>query len=158
MVHYPNLSIEGGCPLGSRMGEDVKWGLHTIIGAVLVGQTFFSWGAPAGPWDAPSFTIGVIGLVGLGFLWVAKHRFIFQRGGIIPYLDGYRIEMERIPLLALADAGIGLLLFFLLGAIPDGGIVETPDPAPLIMLLYVCLMGLHALYAWLVISGPLRDE
>ena len=34
----------------------------------------------------------------------------------------------------------------------------VPGPASLIILLYSSLMLLHAIYAWLVIEGPLSEE
>lgn len=140
------------------MGKEVNWWAHALLGLLLTGQAFFSWGAPAGPWQAPSFTIGLLGLVGLGFLWSAKLRVMFGVSAVIPYLDSYRYEREKIPLYIAADAGAGLLAVFILNAIPNNWVITAPEPAAMIMLLYACLMGLHALYAWLVIGGPLKGE
>lgn len=139
------------------MGEEVKWHLPLAIGLIFTSQTFLDWGAPEGPWDSSTFSSGVLGLVGLGALYTAKYRIQFQRNGLIPYLNFYRCERGKIPLYILAEGLIILGLMIALNNL-NGGFLNVPKPAPLILLLYACLFGLHSLYAWMVIHGPLKES
>jgi hypothetical protein len=62
------------------MGEDIEWRVFALTGIICVVQTFFDL-APEGPWDSRSFTRGVIGLIGIGCLYISWFRFTFNQKG-----------------------------------------------------------------------------
>ena len=152
-----NHSIEARQGGGLTMGGKPEWRWQLGLGLVLVLQSFTEWDAPLGPWQEESFTRGVIGLIGLGFIYIAKYRWQFETIGVIPYLQLYHCEKENIVKSAIFEALLGLLLIFILGYLSNIEI-HVPGPAALIILLYSSLMVLHAIYAWLVISGPLTND
>ena len=139
------------------MGKEPEWRWQLVLGLICVAQSFVKWNTPEGPWQEPSFTRGVIALVGLGFVYVGKYRWQFRTEGLIPYLKIYRCEPQQIAIISSVEgvAAIGLIL--LLKTLSENGLF-VPVPTSLILLLYAMLMFLHAAYAWLVIKGPLRDE
>ena len=67
------------------MGEDIEWRVFALTGIICVVQTFFDL-APEGPWDSRSFTRGVIGLIGIGCLYISWFRYIFNQKGVIPII------------------------------------------------------------------------
>ncbi len=139
------------------MGKEPEWRWQLVVGLICVAQSFVEWNTPEGPWQEQTFTRGVIALVGLGFVYVAKYRWQFRTEGLIPYLKIYRCEPQQIAIISAVEgvAAIGLIL--LLNTLSENGLF-VPVPTSLILLLYAMLMFLHAAYAWLVIKGPLRDE
>ncbi|GIR33912.1 MAG: hypothetical protein CM15mP47_1380 [Methanobacteriota archaeon] len=70
-----------------------EWRWITLAGLVMVAQTMFDI-APEGPWDASSFTRGLIGLSGLCCLYIGWFRYTFRQNGIIPSINRWR-EPER---------------------------------------------------------------
>ena len=134
-----------------------EWRWQLCIGLILALQSFVEWGAPDGPWDEESFTRGLLSLIGLGFIYVAKFRWQFETNGIIPYLRLYQCENKKVPFYAGIESLMSLFLVFTLKYLAINE-MAIPKPTPLIVLLYSSLMFLHASYAWLVISGPLNDE
>ena len=138
------------------MGKKPEWRWQLLIGIILVFQSFFKWNAPLGPWEDESFSRGVIALVGIGLIYVAKYRWQFEKTGIIPYLHIYKCKSENISKYSLMESLISIGLIVLLVNLKDDFFV--PEPASLIILLYSSLMFLHAIYAWLVNEGPLSDE
>jgi len=139
------------------MAKEPEWRWQLAIGLICIAQSFVNWDTPEGPWQAQSFTRGVIALVGLGFVYVAKYRWQFRKNGLIPYLKIYRCEPQQIAMVSTVDGLAAITLILLLKILSENGIF-VPVPAPLILLLYAMLMFLHAAYAWLVIKGPLQDE
>jgi len=139
------------------MAKEPEWRWQLAIGLICIAQSFVNWDTPEGPWQAQSFTRGVIALVGLGFVYVAKYRWQFRENGLIPYLKIYRCEPQQIARVSTVDGLAAITLILLLKILSENGIF-VPVPAPLILLLYAMLMFLHAAYAWLVIKGPLQDE
>tara|TARA_B100001750_G_C15303442_1_gene493495 strand:- start:287 stop:712 length:426 start_codon:yes stop_codon:yes gene_type:complete len=139
------------------MAKEPEWRWQLVVGLICVAQSFVEWNTPEGPWQEQSFTRGVIALVGLGFVYVAKYRWQFRKDGLIPYLKIYRCKPQQIAMVSVVDGLAAIALILLLKNISENG-VFVPVPASLILLLYAMLMFLHAAYAWLVIEGPLRDE
>jgi hypothetical protein len=139
------------------MAKEPEWRWQLAIGLICIAQSFVNWDTPEGPWQAQSFTRGVIALVGLGFVYVAKYRWQFRKNGLIPYLKIYRCEPQQIAMVSTVDGLAAITLILLLKILSENGIF-VPVPAPLILLLYAMLMFLHAAYTWLVIKGPLQDE
>ena len=153
----PSLSFEADDGCGQNMEEKPKWRWQLGLGLILVLQSFIEWGAPVGPWQDESFTRGVIALIGLGFIYIAKFRWQFETIGVIPYLRLYRCEPEKIVGYAGFEAILSLCFVFLLRYLANAEI-SVPAPAPLLVLLYSSLIFLHAIYAWLVIIGPLKNR
>jgi len=139
------------------MAKEPEWRWQLVVGLICVAQSFVEWNTPEGPWQEQSFTRGVIALVGLGFVYVAKYRWQFRKDGLIPYLKIYRCKPQQIAMVSVIDGVAAIALILLLKNLSENG-VFVPVPASLILLLYAMLMFLHAAYAWLVIEGPLRDE
>ena len=139
------------------MAKEPEWRWQLVVGLICVAQSFVEWNTPEGPWQEQSFTRGVIALVGLSFVYVAKYRWQFRKDGLIPYLKIYRCKPQQIAMVSVVDGLAAIALILLLKNISENG-VFVPVPASLILLLYAMLMFLHAAYAWLVIEGPLRDE
>ncbi|MDC3291007.1 hypothetical protein OAV27_00775 [Euryarchaeota archaeon] len=139
------------------MAKEPEWRWQLVVGLICVAQSFVEWNTPEGPWQEQSFTRGVIALVGLGFVYVAKYRWQFRKDGLIPYLKIYRCKPQQIAMVSVVDGVAAIALILLLKNLSENG-VFVPVPASLILLLYAMLMFLHAAYAWLVIEGPLRDE
>lgn len=139
------------------MAKEPEWRWQLVVGLICVAQSFVEWNTPEGPWQEQSFTRGVIALVGLGFVYVAKYRWQFRKDGLIPYLKIYRCKPQQIAMVSVVDGVAAIALILLFKNLSENG-VFVPVPASLILLLYAMLMFLHAAYAWLVIEGPLRDE
>ena len=139
------------------MAKEPEWRWQLVVGLICVAQSFVEWNTPEGPWQEQTFTRGVIALVGLGFVYVAKYRWQFRKDGLIPYLKIYRCKPQQIAMVSVVDGVAAIALILLLKNLSENG-VFVPVPASLILLLYAMLMFLHAAYAWLVIEGPLRDE
>ena len=139
------------------MAKEPEWRWQLVVGLICVAQSFVEWNTPEGPWQEQSFTRGVIALVGLGFVYVAKYRWQFRKDGLIPYLKIYRCKPQQIAMVSVVDGVAAIALILLLKNLSENGLF-VPVPASLILLLYAMLMFLHAAYAWLVIEGPLRDE
>ena len=75
------------------MAKVPEWRWVTVAGFVMVIQTMFDV-AQNGPWDAPSFTRGVIGLTGLCCLYIGWFRFTFRQSGIIPSINRWQHQKE----------------------------------------------------------------
>lgn len=157
MDRFLNLSFDEDKVGGYTMGGKPEWRWQLALGLILILQSFVEWSAPGGPWQEESFTKGVVALIGLGFIYVAKFRWQFETTGVIPYLRLYHCEYEKIPNYTAIETFVSLCVVFLLKYLASND-VSIPAPAPLLALLYSSLMFLHTSYAWLVISGPLDDE
>ncbi len=133
------------------IGSDTR--LQALCGIILVSQSMFDWSSPQGPWNDPSFTRGVIALAGCVILYSAGFQQVFGQKGWIPYLRLWRTEPESI---AKFTGGAGVIT--ILAAIGMGNDSSLPPTFSLISLLFGLLLLLYASYAWLVISGPLRED
>ena len=134
--------------------EKLEWRHFFTIGILLVGQSWFDL-APGGPWESRSFSRGVIGLIGLGLIYLAWFRATFNRSDrIVPTLDLWANPEESLPKLTVAG------FIFVLGAWFVGNITPEQFPAPtgLLLNLFGLMMLLQSIYVVMVISGPLKDE
>ncbi len=122
------------------------------IGTLLLTLTLLPGWAPAGPWDAPSFTRGIVGLIGAAAIYVGWYRYTFKINGIVPTLTMWKEPVKSRNTLAII--GIVLVIFsYIIGHHFE----FIPIPFTLIMMLIGLLMILLAGYAWLVFEGPLQD-
>lgn len=130
-----------------------NWKIFAIIGSILTINTIYPQISFPGPWDSESFTIGVLGLMGLSLIYISWYRFTFNRKGLIPWMDNL-VDPSR-------SSKIELLLgfIFIFGAWFIGNIMQDNFPAPtgLILALIGALLILHSTYVLLSI-GPLKDD
>ena len=123
----------------------------TLAGLVMGAQTMFDI-APEGPWDASSFTRGLIGLCGLCCLYAGWFRYTFRQNGIIPSINRWR-EPEKSWKLVLIFSFACMGLVF---AINNTSLKNSlPETSGMILLLVASLSMLNAVYVSLVVSGPL---
>ena len=126
---------------------------HAVIGSLLVLDAAVLGYAPAGPWDSESFSVGILGLIGLGFWYVAWYRATFKRKGLIPWLDRWQdpIGSSRKVL----AAGIATIILAWIAGNPLQPYL--PNPTGLVLMLIGLLMSLSGVYSMLS-SGPLADS
>ena len=88
--------------------SDPDWRTFAIIGLILTFNTIYPQISFSGPWDSESFTIGVLGLIGLSLIYISWYRFTFNRKGLIPWMDNLvnPSKSSRIELL------IGFIFIF----------------------------------------------
>ncbi len=133
------------------IGSDTR--LQALFGIILVSQSMFDWSSPQGPWNDPSFTRGAIALAGCVLLYSACFQLVFGQKVWIPYLRLWRVRPESISKLT---GGAGAIT--ILAAVAMGNDSTLPPTFSLFSLLFGLLLLLYAAYAWLVISGPLRED
>ncbi len=125
-----------------------------IAGIVLVGQSFTTL-APAGPWDSPSFSRGVFGLLGLCLLYIAWFKRTFGFYGVAPTVD--RWQSPETSWLHVVVFGLACLVVTRIIRVVDGN-GFFPEPAGLLIALVGVLALMNGAYVWLITSGPLADE
>ena len=130
-----------------------EWRPHLTVGALLLLDTLTLGYAPAGPWDSESFSLGVIGLIGLALLYVAWYRLTFKRHGLIPWLDLWQDPAGSSKKVIICGVAT-IALAWVLGNPLQG---QMPDPSGLIVTLIGLLMLLNGIYVKLSI-GPLADS
>lgn len=141
-------------PHGITMATVPEWRWVSIAGAIMVLQSLFDI-APEGPWDARSFTRGVIGLSGLSCLYVGWFRFTFKQPGIIPSINRWQ-NPEKSWKLVICFAFICLLLVYIIN---NTDLKELlPETSGMVILLIGCLAMMNGIYVGLVVSGPLNDD
>jgi len=124
-----------------------------VAGMLLVAQSFTML-APGGPWDSPSFTRGVLGLLGMVLLYLAWFRQTFGIYGIAPTVDRWKNPGQTW----LHVVVFGLACLVLTRAIRAFGGDVFPEPAGLLLMLVGMLALTNGLYVWLITNGPLMEE
>jgi|TARA_B110000495_G_C22861460_1_gene502336 hypothetical protein len=140
---------------GIVMGESdaPEWKIMAIIGIIfLLDATFFNFSF-LGPWNSNSFTLGVIGLIGLSLIYVSWYRFTFKRKGLIPWLDNWQNPLNS----AKNELVVGLISLLSAWFVGNKLQFNLPNPTGLILALIGSLMILHSIYVLLSI-GPLKDN
>ena len=147
--------FEALMPIGSDVAtsEEVDGSVPAIIGSLLILNTMILGFSFPGPWDSESFTLGIIGMTGLGFWYVAWYRFTFKRKGLIPWLDNWN-NPEQSSKQVLAA---GLFTITLSWAAGNQLQEYLPDPTGLVLLLIGLLISLSGIYSMLAL-GPLADS
>ena len=135
------------------MANVPEWRWYTLAGLLMVLQTLYDI-APEGPWNAPSFTRGIVGLVGLCCLYIGWFRFTFKSNGIIPSINRWKNPQQSwIKVLIFS-----LMCFVIVGILQlDEVEKQLPETAGMIILLIGCLAMLNSTYVGLVVSGPLNE-
>lgn len=127
------------------------WSVHLAIGIMLIFQTFFDINWP-GPWQA-SFTTGALGLLGIFLIYLAWFRYTFSRRGLLPTTNLWQNPPRSISLTTL----FGITTLFL-GWLFGNPLKEYfPAPTGMVLFLIGFLTLLVAVYAALVLMGPLKD-
>jgi len=147
--------FEGQIPVGSIVGNEteVNGATPAIIGSILLLNTMILGFSFPGPWDSESFTLGIIGMTGLGFWYVAWYRFTFKRKGLIPWLDNWK-SPEKSSKQVLA---VGVLTIALSWVAGNPLQEYLPEPTGLVLLLIGLLISLSGAYSMLAL-GPLADS
>ena len=129
-----------------------EWRAHAAIGSILLLNTLTVKLAPAGPWDTESFTLGIIGLTGLVFLYAAWYRLTFKRKGLVPWMDLWQNPEGSSR--SVITAGFAIIAAAWLA----GNVVEDalPKPTGLILTLVGLLALLNGFYVYLSV-GALSD-
>ena len=125
-----------------------------VVGTLLVAQSFTDL-APAGPWDSPSFSRGVLGLIGMMLVYLAWFSHTFGMLGVAPTVDRWATPETtwiRVVVFGLAC----LVLTRTVRLFDREGVV--PQPAGLLITLVGILAIMNGLYVWAIASGPLMDE
>ena len=131
---------------------DERW--LFVVGGLLLAQSFTTL-APAGPWDAPSFTRGVLGLLGMVLLYLGWFKRTFGFYGVAPTVNRWQDPQTswlRVVVFGLAC----LVLTRALRLLGDGEL--APEPAGLLLSLVGGLALMNGLYVWLITNGPLLEE
>ena len=136
------------------MGEDIEWRVFALTGIICVVQTFFDL-APEGPWDSRSFTRGVIGLIGIGCLYISWFRFTFNQKGVIPIIKIWKNPGSSwLPVMIF-----GIMCYVFVISINELEMENHfPKTTGMILLLMGSLSILNATYVWLVVNGPLSEK
>ena len=147
--------FEALIPIGSHVAtsEEVDGSIPAIIGSLLILNTMILGFSFPGPWDSESFTLGIIGMTGLGFWYVAWYRFTFKRKGLIPWLDNWK-SPEKSSKQVLA---VGVLTIALSWVAGNPLQEYLPEPTGLVLMLIGLLISLSGIYSMLAL-GPLADS
>jgi len=123
------------------------WRIYFFLGSMLLINTIFIKISFSWPWDSESFTLGVIGLIGLTMWYVSWYRFTFKRRGLVPWLDLWINPESSSKKLFLFSFAI-LILSYLLGQDQ----LFFPDPTSLIFSLVALLTFIQATYVLLSVT------
>ena len=123
------------------------WRIYFFLGSMLLINTIFIRISFSWPWDSESFTLGVMGLIGLTMWYVSWYRFTFKRRGLVPWLDLWINPESSSKKLFLFSFTI-LILSYLLGQDQ----LFFPDPTSLIFSLVALLTFIQATYVLLSVT------
>ena len=140
--------------LGPHVTNDSPpdWRVPGMVGVLLLLDTVLLKFSVPGPWDSPSFTLGVIGLSGVVLLYISWFRLTFQRRGLVPWTDLWDnpVQSARKELVA----GIAVMA---MSWISGNHLHEyLPRPTGLVLSLIGMLMIVQAIYV-ILSFGPLSD-
>jgi len=132
---------------------ELEWRAHAIIAILLISNSLIIGFTFRGPWDDPSFTRGIFGLVGLGFAYVAWFRATFKTRGLIPWLD-----LWKNPIRSAKQEMFAAIVVLTSAWLTGNSLKENlPDPTGLIIALIGLLLLIQSIYALLSLS-ILKDE
>ena len=123
------------------------WRTYFFLGAILLINTIFIKFSFSWPWGSESFTLGLIGLIGLTMWYISWYRFTFKRRGLVPWLDLWKKPKDSSKKLFLFSFFI-LMMSYLLGRDQ----LFFPDPTSLIFSLIALLSFIQATYVFLSVT------
>jgi hypothetical protein len=131
------------------MAEEMppKWLNYFFLGLVLLVNTIFIKISFSWPWDSESFTLGVMGLIGLTMLYISWYRFTFKRRGLVPWMDLWKNPETSSKKLLLFSIFTLILSYFL-----GKNQLFFPDPTSLILSLIALLTLIQATYVYLSVT------
>ena len=147
--------FEALLPIGRHVTtrEEADGSIPAIIGSLLILNTMILGFSFPGPWDSESFTLGIIGMTGLGFWYVAWYRFTFKRKGLIPWLDNWK-SPEKSSKQVLA---VGVLTIALSWVAGNPLQEYLPEPTGLVLQLIAHLNSIYGPYSKIAL-GPHADS
>lgn len=124
------------------------------IGLVFLALAFFDF-LPAGPWLDASFSRGMSGLLGLSLIYLSWYEHVFNQFGVVP-----SIKMWKQPESTWKSVvGIGIAVLGLAWISGNTSLQNNlPEPTGILLMLIGLLITYTGLYAFLITSGPLREE
>lgn len=131
------------------MAEEMppEWRNYFFLGLVLLVNTIFIKISFSWPWDSESFTLGVMGLIGLTMLYISWYRFTFKRRGLVPWMDLWKNPATSSKKLFLFSIFTLILSYFL-----GKNQLFFPDPTSLIFSLIALLTLIQATYVYLSVT------
>lgn len=131
------------------MAEEMppEWRNYFFLGLVLSLNTIFIKISFSWPWDSESFTLGVMGLIGLTMLYISWYRFTFKRRGLVPWMDLWKNPETSSKKLLLFSIFTLILSYFL-----GKNQLFFPDPTSLIFSLIALLTLIQATYVYLSVT------
>lgn len=131
------------------MAEEMppEWQNYFFLGLVLLVNTIFIKISFSWPWDSESFTLGVMGLIGLTMLYISWYRFTFKRRGLVPWMDLWKNPETSSKKLLLFSIFTLILSYFL-----GKNQLFFPDPTSLILSLIALLTLIQATYVYLSVT------
>ena len=131
------------------MAEEMppEWRNYFFLGLVLLLNTIFIKISFSWPWDSESFTLGVMGLIGLTMLYISWYRFTFKRRGLVPWMDLWKNPETSSKKLLLFSIFTLILSYFL-----GKNQLFFPDPTSLILSLMALLTLIQATYVYLSVT------
>ncbi|MBF71570.1 MAG: hypothetical protein ACPHGU_03630 [Candidatus Thalassarchaeaceae archaeon] len=131
------------------MAEEMppEWRNYFFLGLVLLVNTIFIKISFSWPWDSESFTLGVMGLIGLTMLYISWYRFTFKRRGLVPWMDLWKNPETSSKKLLLFSIFTLILSYFL-----GKNQLFFPDPTSLIFSLIALLTLIQATYVYLSVT------
>ena len=133
-------------------GSPPDWRTPGLIGLLLLSNTVLFKFSMGGPWDSPSFTLGVVGIAGMALLYVSWYRLTFQKKGIVPWTDMW-VDPQGSARKELLAGGLVMAFAWLSGNhLHD----YLPRPTGLVLSLVGMLMIVQAVYV-ILSFGPLAE-
>ena len=131
------------------MAEEMppEWRNYFFLGLVLLLNSIFIKISFSWPWDSESFTLGVMGLIGLTMLYISWYRFTFKRRGLVPWMDLWKNPETSSKKLLLFSIFTLILSYFL-----GKNQLFFPDPTSLIFSLIALLTLIQATYVYLSVT------
>ena len=131
------------------MAEEMppEWRNYFFLGLLLLVNTIFIKISFSWPWDSESFTLGVMGLIGLTMLYISWYRFTFKRRGLVPWMDLWKNPETSSKKLLLFSIFTLILSYFL-----GKNQLFFPDPTSLIFSLIALLTLIQATYVYVSVT------
>ena len=123
------------------------WRIYFFSGAILLINTIFLKISFSWPWDSETFTLGVMGLIGLTMWYISCYRFTFKRRGLVPWLDLWKNPASSAKKLFLFSS-----LIFIISYLLGKNQLFFPDPTSLIISLIALLTFIQAAYVFLSVT------
>ena len=128
------------------------WRAPAIAGLLLLSNTILFKISFGGPWDSPSFTLGVVGRFGISLLYISWFRLTFRRRGLVPWTDMWADPPGSARKELLAGIAVMGFAWFSGNHLQD----YLPRPTGLVLSLIGMLMMVQAIYV-ILSFGPLAE-